>query len=106
RVDVAVVADVVAEVGHWGAVEGRDPDRVHAEPGQVVQPVLDAGQVADAVSAGVLERSRVDLVDHRVSPPGDVSAGVHAPVVPGSRFSGTSLACCRTSGTRTRSSTA
>ena len=31
RVDVAVVGDVVAEVGHRRAVEGRQPDRVHPE---------------------------------------------------------------------------
>ena len=43
RVDVAVVADVVAEVRHRRPVERRDPDGIDAEPGQVVEPPLDAG---------------------------------------------------------------
>ena len=36
-VDVAVVAHVVAEVGHRGAVEGRQPEGVDAQPDQVVE---------------------------------------------------------------------
>jgi hypothetical protein len=31
RIDVAVVGDVVAEVGHRGFEERRDPDRVDAQ---------------------------------------------------------------------------
>jgi hypothetical protein len=38
RIHVAIVAHVIAEVGHGGGVEGREPDCVDAEPGQVVQP--------------------------------------------------------------------
>jgi hypothetical protein len=69
RVDVAVVGDVVAEVGHRRAVDGRQPDRVRTEPLQVLQARAQAVEVADAVARGVGERARVDLVDDRVLPP-------------------------------------
>jgi hypothetical protein len=41
RVDVAVVGDVVAEVGHRRAVDRRQPDRVDPEPREVVEPIDD-----------------------------------------------------------------
>jgi hypothetical protein len=68
-IDVAVVGDVVAEVGHGRAVERRQPDGVDAEVDQVAQPSPDAGEVADPVAVGVGERAGVDLVDHGVLPP-------------------------------------
>ena len=39
--------------------------------GEVVEPRADAGQVADAVAVGVLERARVDLVDRPAAEPAD-----------------------------------
>ncbi len=64
RVAVAGVRDVGAAVGPGGRAERREPDRVDAQPGQVVEPGGEAGQVPDAVTVGVRERLRVDLVDH------------------------------------------
>jgi hypothetical protein len=52
RVDVAVVGHVVAEVGHRGPVEGGEPEGVDAEPLQVIEALLDAGQVARASGPG------------------------------------------------------
>ena len=49
RVDVLVVADVVAVVILRALVEGREPHDVHAELGEMVDPLQDAAQVADAV---------------------------------------------------------
>jgi hypothetical protein len=69
RVDGAVVADVVTEVGHGGAVDRRQPDRVGAQVDEMVEVAADAGQVADAVAVGVGERPRVDLVDDSTPPP-------------------------------------
>jgi hypothetical protein len=66
RVDVRVVGHVVAEVGHRRGIDRRQPERVDAEPGQVVEPRADAGEVADAVPVRILERARVDLVDDAV----------------------------------------
>ncbi len=73
-VDVGVVGDVVAEVGHRRRVERRQPDGVHPQrPGgavvQVVEPGRDPGQVAHAVAVRVGEAARVDLVDDPVPPP-------------------------------------
>ena len=75
RVDLAVVGDVVAGVGHGGAVDRRQPQGVHPERRQVRQPGGHAGEVTDAVAVGVGERPRVDLVDHRRAPPGLLGAG-------------------------------
>ena len=69
RVDVAVVGDVVAEVGHRRPEDRRDPDGVDAEPLQVLEPGRDAREVADPVAVRVLERARVDLVDDARLPP-------------------------------------
>ena len=70
RVDVAVVGDVVPPVGHRRGVDRRQPEGVDAEPLQVVEPRQQAAQVAPTVAVGVLERQRVDLVDHPALPPG------------------------------------
>ena len=47
RVDRLVIAHVVPEVGHRRAVDRREPDRVDAEAGDVVEPRADAGEVSD-----------------------------------------------------------
>src|SRR3712207_7900262 len=45
RVHARVVGDVVAEVSQRRRVDRRHPQRVDAEPGQVVEPALDPAQV-------------------------------------------------------------
>ena len=67
--DGAVVGDVVAEVGHGGLEERRDPDCVHAQRGDVVQALDDARQVAHAITVGIEVAARVDLVDDGSAPP-------------------------------------
>ena len=69
RIDVAIIGDVIAEIGHRRGVDGRDPDRVDAEARQIVEPPLDPLEVADAVAVRVLKGARVDLVDHARLPP-------------------------------------
>ena len=69
RVDVCVVGDVVAHVGHRRGEDRRQPDRVDPEIRHVGQALRDAGEVADPVAVRVLERARIDLVCHRPSPP-------------------------------------
>ncbi len=63
RVDVLVVADVIAVVVHRRPVDRRQPDHVHAQALQVVQVGQHAAQVTDAISVGVGEAARVHLVD-------------------------------------------
>ena len=70
RVDVLVVGDVIAEVDLGRGVHGRDPDRIDAEGLEVIEPLRDAVEIADPVAVGILEAARIDLVDHRVLPPG------------------------------------
>ena len=93
RVDIAVVADVVPEVGHRRSEDRRDPDHVDAQPLQVIKMFDDATQGADARGRtawlGVLgEAARIDLIDHPSLPPrvgrahlcdstGTVSTGWH-----------------------------
>src|SRR5690606_40712640 len=43
--------------------EGREPDGVDAEIGDVVEPLGDADEIADAVAVMVLKRAGIDLVD-------------------------------------------
>ena len=68
-VDVLVVADVVAGVVLRRRVDRGEPDDVHPEPGEVVDPVDDPAQVADPVAVGVGEAAGIDLIDHRGTPP-------------------------------------
>ena len=76
-VDVAVVGDVVAPVGHGRRVERGDPDEVDTQVNQVAEPAADSGQVADAVGVRVGERTDVDLVSDGAMPPrpGSLSPG-------------------------------
>ena len=69
RVDVEVVADVVAVVGLRRRVARVEPDRVDAQIGEVWQSAADAGEIADAVAVRVGEGPHVQLVDDRRRPP-------------------------------------
>ncbi|MNV63607.1 hypothetical protein D3C71_1562110 [compost metagenome] len=69
RVDVALVGDVVAEIGHRRLEERRYPNRVHAQRRDVIQALDDAGQVAHAVTVGVQETARINLVNDGTAPP-------------------------------------
>ncbi len=75
-VDVAVVGNVVAEVGHRRRVDRRQPQRIDAEPAEMAQLRADAGEVADAIAICVGERARVDLVEDCGLPPSIVSGVV------------------------------
>ena len=69
RVDVVVVADVVAVVVHRRAVDRAQPHHVDAEALEVVEPAQDAAQVTDAVAVRVGEAPGIDLVDDGGLPP-------------------------------------
>ena len=70
RVHVPVVGHVIAAVLLRGDVERGEPHRVHTELLQVGQLGGHAGQIAHAVAVRIREGPGVDLVDHRVHPPG------------------------------------
>ena len=117
RVDVAVVADVVAEVRHRRAVERRDPDRVDAQPRQVIEPALDARRgrrcrrrSCRGTTAGTSDRRLHRATRERVRHPScgvvPLEATLRTPADSPSGAWGTSTVCSRISGTRTPSSTA
>src|SRR3546814_5388287 len=68
-VDGGVVGDVVPVVAERRGIERQHPDGVDAELGDVVEPVDQSCEVADAVAVAVLERLDVQLVDDRVLVP-------------------------------------
>ena len=78
-VHVAVVVDVVAAVGEGRGVERGEPDGVDPELLQVRDLGGDALDVAQAVTVGVGEAPRVDLVHRCLAPPvgvgGEVGTG-------------------------------
>ena len=69
RVDAGVVADVVAPVVVRGRHGRRQPDGVHPEPGQVIQALDDAAQVAVPVTVAVPPGPHVQLVNDGAVPP-------------------------------------
>src|SRR5512139_3292239 len=66
---VVVVGDVVAVVAHRRRVERQQPQRVHAEFLQVVEPRDQPRKVAHAVAVAVAEGLDVQLVDDGVLVP-------------------------------------
>ena len=75
RVDVAVVGNVVAVVAPGARIERQQPQRGDAEIAQIVEPLGEAGEIADAVAVAVLERLDVQLIDDRVLEPQPVVGG-------------------------------
>ncbi len=76
RVDVAVVGDVVAAVGHRRGVPGVEPQGVDAQLGQVRKAGPHAGEITGPVAVAVGEAPRIDLVDDRAAPPVLVGLGL------------------------------
>ena len=68
-VDRGVVGHVVAVVAVRGGVEGHQPEAGDAEAGEVVEPLGQAQEVADAVAVAVGEGLDVEAVDDRVLVP-------------------------------------
>jgi len=60
---------------HWGRGDRAQPDSVHAEPRQMVEPVDDTAQISDAVAVAVGERAHVDLIEQPVCHQGPEGRG-------------------------------
>jgi hypothetical protein len=67
--DVFVVRDVVAVVSQRRRIERQQPQRVDAEPLEVLELLRQAREVADAVVVAVEERAHVRLVNDCVFVP-------------------------------------
>lgn len=74
RIDVRIVADIVTEVGHRRRKDRRDPDRVHAEPFEIVELALNAAEITDAVAVAVFEGARINLINNPALPPAKIFA--------------------------------
>ena len=68
-VDIVEVADVVAVVAVRRGVERHQPETGDAEPGEVIDPAGEPGEVADAVAIAVEECFDIEAIDDRVFPP-------------------------------------
>ena len=68
-IDVIVIRDVVPLIRQRGGIAGGEPDHVHAKLLQIVQFGDNAGNITDAVSVGIIEAFRIDLICHFVMPP-------------------------------------
>src|ERR1044071_6164886 len=64
-----VIRHIVAEVLHRRRIDRREPNRIEAEPAQIIEPCDQATQIAHAVAIAVHERAWVDLVDNAALPP-------------------------------------
>ena len=69
RVDILIVGDIVAVIVLRGLVDGGEPQHIHAKTCKIVKTTGDALDVANAVAIGILEGTRVNLIDHRIGPP-------------------------------------
>src|SRR3546814_10305023 len=63
--DAAIVGNVIAEIGHRGGINRGNPDRIDAESDQIIQPLLNAFQIADAIHVHILKGTGIDLIDDR-----------------------------------------
>src|SRR6476660_374707 len=75
-VDIDVVADVVAEIGHRRWIEWRDPDSIDIERVrtalEMVESLPNPFKISDTIAIRILERADVDLVNHAAVPPSPV----------------------------------
>src|SRR3546814_10833714 len=69
--DAAIVGNVIAEIGHRGGINRGNPDRIDAESDQIIQPLLNAFQIADAIPVHILKGTGIDLIDDPAFPPGN-----------------------------------
>ena len=57
RINPAIISDIIAEIMHGRGIDRRNPDRVDAEPEEIVQPPPDPVEIADAIAVRNPERT-------------------------------------------------
>src|SRR5437016_2880726 len=70
-----MIRDVVTKIPHWRSKNWRQPDCIDSKLNQMAQPRYDAAEIPNSISVRVLERARIDLVDHSGLPPRCTSCG-------------------------------
>ncbi len=69
RADVGVIRHVVSVIRHRRGIDRAQPDRIGAQPGNMVEPPVDAGEIPDPAPGRVLIGARIDVVDDPALPP-------------------------------------
>jgi hypothetical protein len=69
RMHTRVISDVIAPVCKRRRIDRREPEAIHPEITEVWQASTNAFQIPHTVTVAVLERTRINLIDHRVPPP-------------------------------------
>src|SRR2546427_7555486 len=70
RMHIAVIANIITEIGHGRRVDGRKPDGINTEPAQIVQLAADTREVSYPISIAIEKTPRVNLINHARLPPG------------------------------------
>ena len=68
-IDRIVIGDVVAIIPQRRGIKRQQPDRGDAQVGEIVEPLQETAEVADAIAIAVLKRFDVQLVDDGVFEP-------------------------------------
>ncbi|MOA12159.1 hypothetical protein D3C78_1321320 [compost metagenome] len=69
RIDIAIIGNVITHIGHGRGEEGREPDGIDTERGDIGQTFRHPGKIAISVTGRILKRARINLIDHRSLPP-------------------------------------
>jgi len=73
RSDRRVIRNVVPVIHARRRIHRRNPDRIHAQVLEIIQPRSDPIDIPDPIPIRVLKASWVDLINHRMMPPAILS---------------------------------
>src|SRR4029077_1968644 len=68
-VEATIIGDVVAEILHGRRVDRSDPQDVHPQLNQIIEPGKNSLEISNSVVVCILKRPRVHLVDNPALPP-------------------------------------
>src|SRR5258705_12228279 len=69
RINRPIVRYIIAKVLHRGCEKRRQPDRVDAERGDVVELCDNSWKISDAIAIGIAKAPGIDLINHGAVPP-------------------------------------
>ena len=69
RVHAAIVRHVVAKILHRRGKEGRQPDGIHVQAGDVIEFGGYPRQVTNAIAIGIVEAAWINLINDGATPP-------------------------------------
>ena len=69
RVNSIIIRNVITLIHKGRSINRRDPDNIHTQFLQVIQPGKDSFQVTDSVTVGILKALGINLVGNLIVPP-------------------------------------